>query len=110
MRAESQDRFRRLVDQGLGFVLLARGRPVSTTAFNATVPDMVQVGGVFTPPQLRGRGYTRTIVAHSLVDATRQGATRAVLFAARGNGSSQRAYRALGFEQVGPFRLTVFPR
>ena len=33
------------------------------------LPDAVQIGGVYTPPQLRGRGYARAVVAGSLLDA-----------------------------------------
>src|SRR5262245_14319264 len=36
------------------------GRPVSVSGFNARLSECVQVGGVFTPPELRGRGFARS--------------------------------------------------
>ena len=45
---------------GEQWVVEAAGVPVSYSAFNARLPDAVQVGGVFTPRDLRGRGYARS--------------------------------------------------
>src|SRR5580704_11253449 len=55
----------------VGWVLLVDGRPVSYSTFNARARGVVQVGGVFTPPELRARGYARAVVAGSLLDARR---------------------------------------
>src|SRR5438552_2962199 len=66
--------------QGDHWLLEDRGEPLSYTAFNARLPDIVQVGGVWTPPALRGRGYARCAVAGSLLEARAGGARRAILF------------------------------
>jgi predicted GNAT family acetyltransferase len=50
-------------------VLTDGASPLACTRFNARLPDTVQVGGVFTPPDLRGRGYARAAVAGSLLAA-----------------------------------------
>lgn len=84
-------------------LLEVAGRPVAMTGFNARLPDMVQVGGVYTPPSLRGQGHARTAVALHLAEARAAGARRAVLFAA--SGAALRAYAAIGFRQVGEYRL-----
>jgi RimJ/RimL family protein N-acetyltransferase len=76
---------------------------VAYTAFNARLPDIVQVGGVWTPPDLRGRGYGRCAVAASLLQARAEGARRAILFTS--NASGARAYEALGFVRTGEFGL-----
>jgi predicted GNAT family acetyltransferase len=81
------------------------GRPVSHTAFNAATADAVQVGGVWTPPALRSRGYGRAVVAASLLDARAEGVEEAILFTDEDNLPAQRAYEALGFRQVGDYRL-----
>ncbi len=81
---------------------------VATSAFNAWADGIVQIGGVFTPPELRGRGYGRSVVAGSLLDAARRGAHRAVLFTGETNRAAQRAYEALGFEAVGDYGLLLF--
>lgn len=99
---------RRLQDDGCQWVLEDRGRLVSYSAFNARLPDMVQVGGVWTPPELRGRGYGRAVVAGSLVEARRQEVERAVLFTGQENRSARAAYEALGFRVVGDYGLVIF--
>jgi GNAT superfamily N-acetyltransferase len=79
--------------------------PVSLTAFSATLPDIVQPGGIYTPPDLRGRGYARAVVAHSLLVARERGASRAVLFT--GSPNAARAYEAVGFRRTGDYSLVL---
>jgi predicted GNAT family acetyltransferase len=86
-------------------VLAIDDAPVAMTAFNARLPDMVQVGGVFTPPELRGRGYARRAVALHLAEARAQGAKAAILFAS--GAPACRAYEAIGFVRVGTFSLAI---
>ncbi|MFD1912709.1 GNAT family N-acetyltransferase [Halodurantibacterium flavum] len=106
--AEERSRGRVLRAMAAGHLrLLCLGAwPVAMTNFNAALPDMVQVGGVFTPPDLRGRGHARRAVALHLQEARGRGATRAVLFAA--NLSATRAYEAIGFRRIGAYHLLVF--
>lgn len=75
------------------------------TAFNARLPEIVQVGGVWTPPELRGRGYARCVIAAHLRVARRSGADRAILFTDEENLPAQRAYEALGFSEIGTYGL-----
>jgi RimJ/RimL family protein N-acetyltransferase len=84
------------------------GRPVAMTGFNAVTAEAVQVGGVYTPPALRGRGYARAAVAQSLIDAHRAGAQTSTLFTGDDNPSAQRVYLALGYERIGDYRLSFF--
>lgn len=88
-------------------LLFVAGRPVAMTRFNAQLPDMVQVGGVYTPPDLRGRGYARRAVAAHLIQARRRGVHAAILFSA--NAAASRAYRAIGFRQVGDYAVALLP-
>ena len=87
-------------------VLLQAGKPVAMTGFNVMLPDVVQIGGVFTPCELRGRGYARTAVALHLAEARAAGARKAVLFAA--SNAAARAYVAIGFAPAGTFSLVLF--
>lgn len=91
--------------QGDHWLLEDAGKPVAYTAFNARLPDIVQVGGVWTPPPLRGRGYARRAVAGSLLEARSGGAQRAILFTS--NSQAARAYQALGFERTGEYGLLI---
>lgn len=84
-------------------LLLHQGTPVAMTGFNAALPEIVQIGGVYTPARLRGKGYARTAVALHLAEARRHGAARAVLFAA--NDAAASAYCAIGFQPAVPFTL-----
>jgi GNAT superfamily N-acetyltransferase len=93
---------------GTAFVLEHAGRPVSVSTFNAQLPDVVQIGGVFTPPVLRGHGYGRAVVAGSLLVAAAAGVARAVLFTGRDNVAAQRAYAAIGFRRIGDYGLVRF--
>jgi GNAT superfamily N-acetyltransferase len=91
---------------GCAWVALDCGSPVSLSAFNASLPDIVQLGGIYTPPELRGRGYARVAVAASLLAARERGAERAVLFTS--NPSAARAYEALGFLRTGSYAVILF--
>ena len=93
--------------RGSDWILLAGSRPVSYSAFNAMLPDIVQIGGVWTPPEERGRGYARSVVAGSLLAARKQGVARAVLFADPLNAAARAAYLALGFRIVGDYGLVL---
>jgi ribosomal protein S18 acetylase RimI-like enzyme len=84
------------------------GERVAYSAFNATAADVVQVGGVWTPRELRGRGYARCAVAGSLQDARKRGVRRAVLFTDQANVAAQKAYASIGFEAVGNYGIVFF--
>lgn len=104
-RPISESYQQRFVESGHAFLLEAAGRPVARTLFNAAIKEAVQVGGVWTLPELRGRGYARAVVAGSLIAARAEGVERAILFTEHTNTAARRAYAALGFERVGDFRL-----
>jgi predicted GNAT family acetyltransferase len=81
-------------------------QPLAICAFNARVSDTVQVGGVYTPPELRNRGHARAVVAGALLDARVHGIARAILFTPRPDAVA--AYRAIGFETIGTFTVVLF--
>ena len=86
------------------WVLDVGGVLVAMTGFNAQIPGVAQVGGVFTPRELRGRGYARRVVAGSLLDS-RGEIDRAILFTP--NPSAARAYEAIGFRRIGDYALVM---
>ena len=90
------------------FVLERSGTLVAYAAYNASTPDCVQLGGVYTPPPLRSRGYGRAVVAGALLRARERGVQRSVLFTPIENRPAQRAYRSLGYERVGDYALLLF--
>jgi RimJ/RimL family protein N-acetyltransferase len=87
-------------------VLFKGDTPVGMTGFNATLPEIVQVGGIYTPPALRGHGYARKALALHLTEVAIDGVTEAVLSSA--NDAASRVYQSLGFERTGDFALVVY--
>ena len=105
--AANRDALAATIEANNLWVLEEAGRLVSMTSFNATLPDMAQVGGVFTPGQWRGRGHGRAVVAGSLLDARAAGVVEAILFTEAENHPAQRAYEALGFERIGDYGMVM---
>ena len=105
LRSECEHELRLVHERGSNWVL-EDGGLVSYSAFNAQLPDIVQIGGVWTPLELRGRGYGRAVVAGSLLEVRELGVRRAVLFAERDD--AKRAYRGIGFRVVGEYGLVLF--
>jgi GNAT superfamily N-acetyltransferase len=93
------------IAEGSAWVALVNGAPVSFSAFNASLPDIVQLGGIYTPAELRGRGYAKCAVAASLLAARERGVSRAVLFTQ--NPSAARSYEAVGFRALGDYGLIL---
>jgi predicted GNAT family acetyltransferase len=83
------------------------GRPVACSSFNTAIEEAVQVGGVWTPPELRRRGYGRAVVAASLLDARTEGVKKGILFTGEDNIAAQRAYEALGFRCIGNYSIVL---
>jgi ribosomal protein S18 acetylase RimI-like enzyme len=107
LRQASTDDVRLQHERGTDWLLLAGAAPVSYSVFNAMLPDIVQIGGVWTPPEFRSRGYARSVVAASLLAGRKQGIERAVLFADPTNEAARRAYLFLGFRIVGDYGLVL---
>ena len=74
---------------------------VSYSAFNAGLPDIVQIGGVYTPQLLRSKGYAKCLLAGALLDAKSQGVYQALLFTSKNNLAAQAVYRGIGFQETG---------
>lgn len=89
------------------WVLEVNGEPVASSRFNASLPEVVQVGGVWTLPEERGRGYARSVVAASLLEAREHGVSEGILFTAQDNWPAIRAYQSLGFAQIGHYRISL---
>jgi RimJ/RimL family protein N-acetyltransferase len=100
---EARERAVSAIAGGTVRLLIREGRPVAMAALNAEAAGMVQVGGVFVPADLRNRGLGGAVTQAVLADARARGAKEAVLFA--NNPAAARAYRAIGFAEVGSYRI-----
>ena len=105
---ESRADMERAHEAGSAWLLEHQGTPVAFSGFNARLPDVVQIGGVFTPPELRSRGWARAAVAGSLVAVAAAGVRRALLFTGEENVAARRAYEAIGFRAIGDYGLLLF--
>ncbi len=103
--AEAEERAERSILAGQTRLLIHDDRPVAMTAFNARLPDMVQIGAVYAPAALRSNGYARRAVALHLAEARAEGVQEAVLFAS--SAPACRAYEAIGFARVGAYHLAI---
>lgn len=97
----------RAIKRGRTWVLEDRGKPVACSSFNTAIKEAVQIGGVWTPPALRRQGYGRAVVGVSLLDARLEGVEKAVLFTRESNVAAQKVYTALGFKNIGDYRLML---
>ncbi|CAN0505047.1 unnamed protein product, partial [Laminaria digitata] len=93
-------RLRGDVAAGNIWLLEADATPLAMCAINARTKTSIQIGGVFTPKQYRGRGCARAAVAGQLEMLREEGMELAILFTALDNIPAQRAYEAIGFEQL----------
>ena len=107
LRAACREEVTRYQASGELWVLTHEERPVSCFNFNARLPDVVQIGGVWTPPGLRGRGYARAVVAGALELERQAGVKRALLFTDPENRAAQAAYEAIGFHLIGDCGLVL---
>lgn len=90
------------------WVLYFKNEPVSLCGFNAVLPDIVQIGPVYTPPALRNKGYAKINLALCLKRAPAKQVSKAILFT--NNPSASHVYQSLGFQVIGKFRLAILKR
>lgn len=75
---------------------------VSSALLNVEGSDAGLIGGVFTQPHARGRGYAAACTAALALDLQRDGKTPVLFFE---NPIAGRVYRKLGFEECGKWAL-----
>lgn len=86
-------------------VLEEAGQLTAMTGLNSRAGAAVQVGGVYVPPDLRGKGRAGRVVAGHLAQLRETGLRRAILFAHAPDAA--RAYERIGFQRTGTYRLAM---
>ncbi len=94
------DAARRAIGDGRRFVWEADGAPVAFAGRSRLIAGTARIGPVYTPPELRGRGYAGNLVAALSTQIMADGGVP-VLFTDGSYPVSNRLYRSLGFVQVG---------
>jgi predicted GNAT family acetyltransferase len=92
------------VDRRLGYGGItfweAGGAPVSVAGLTRAVSGMARVGPVYTPPELRGRGYAAGATAAVSQAALDAGGRELVLYTDLANPVSNALYERLGYRAV----------
>ncbi|MCE2982936.1 MAG: GNAT family N-acetyltransferase [Parachlamydia sp.] len=79
---------------------------VSIADLNAKALDLGQVGGVYTMPSFRQRGYSKSVMQQLLLDAKEIHKIRKIIiFTGEQNFPAQKLYKSLGVSHIGYFAL-----
>ncbi len=78
----------------------AGGRATALAAVTRQVAGMVRVGPVYTPPELRGRGYASAVTAAASRRAREAGAEEVLLYTDLANPTSNSIYQRIGYRAV----------
>jgi predicted GNAT family acetyltransferase len=99
----------RLAGGDAGFALWdVGGRPVSLVGFGGPTPNGIRIGPVYTPPELRGRGYASALTARVSQQQLDRGRRFCFLYTDLANPTSNAIYRRIGYGQVCESRELAF--
>jgi len=91
--------------KGLAYGLYENGQLVSFAAAPEMLEDLAIIRGVYTAPNLRGKGYA-TSVCSALVRRLLEKGMEVILYVAKDNTPAIKVYRKLGFRETGHIFLT----
>jgi uncharacterized protein len=95
---ESVDR--REQDPNGGLVFWEDGEPVSLAGYGGLTPHGIRIGPVYTPPELRGRGYASALTAALTQQLLDGGRRFCFLFTDLANPTSNSIYQRIGYRPV----------
>ena len=84
------------------------GTPVSMAGVTLAVAGQVRVAPVYTPPDLRGRGYAGAVTAEVSRAALAAGAAEVLLFTDLANPTSNALYQRIGYRAVADWAVYDF--
>jgi GNAT superfamily N-acetyltransferase len=97
--AAAEEAARRSLGDGAQLLWEVDGTPVAWAGARGPVADMARVAPVYTPPELRGRGYGSAVSAAVSAWAAER-ARHVVLYADQDNAVANGIYQRLGYRQV----------
>ena len=86
--------------RGRTIYLWEDGEPVSLCGVGGVTPNGIRIGPVYTPPDLRGRGYASALVAAISEAELDAGRRFCFLFTDKANPTANHIYQAIGYEPV----------
>ncbi|HSC51619.1 MAG TPA: GNAT family N-acetyltransferase [Gaiellaceae bacterium] len=100
---------RRSEDPDAGLVVWEDGgEPVSFAGFGGRTPNGIRIGPVYTPPELRGRGYASALTAALTQRLLGEGRRFCFLFTDLANPTSNSIYHRIGYRPVSDVDLWTF--
>lgn len=99
-RAANRVNAQRRVRAGMTYFWEIEGRPVSMAALARPSRNGISVNLVYTPPELRGRGYASAVTAAVSRRGLEQGYRFCCLYTDLSNPTSNSIYRKLGYKAV----------
>jgi uncharacterized protein len=92
---------RRLQSAHAGFGLwVDEGEAVSLCGYGGRTPHGIRIGPVYTPPELRGRGYGSAVTAQVTQEQLATGRDYCFLYTDLANPTSNKIYMNIGYERV----------
>ena len=86
------------------------GEPVSMSGYGGATPNGIRIGPVYTPPDLRGRGYGTSLVASQSRWLLEAGRSFVFLYTDLDNPTSNALYRRIGYRMVAEASEVRFDR
>lgn len=86
------------------------GGPVSMCQATGATPHGIRIGAVYTPPELRRRGYASALTAGASQAELNRGRRWCFLFTDLANPTSNRIYQAVGYRPIRDIHLYRFDR
>ncbi len=99
-RRISEEEAKALLEEQRCYGVIENGRIVSMACRYLMLPEIGCIGGVYTEPLYRGRGYARAVTSAISRDIVQSGAI-AMLHVEAGNVPAIRVYRRLGYQVAG---------
>ena len=90
----------RLASADAGVALWEDNRAVSLAGFGGPTPNGIRIGPVYTPPELRGRGYASALVAELSSTLLAGGRRFCFLYTDLANPTSNKIYERIGYVRV----------
>jgi uncharacterized protein len=99
---------RKLADPDSGFLFWEDGAVVSMAGYTGRTPNGIRIGPVYTPPELRGRGYGTAVTAALTERLLAEGRAFCFLFTDLANPTSNAIYQRIGYEPVADVNWWLF--
>lgn len=105
---ERRHQFQTQIKEKIWWGLFDGTEMLSRAALNSKGETIGQVGGVFTPRQLRQKGYAKATMLHMLKDCLElHGHEKNVLFTGVEDVAAQKLYESIGYARFGHFALIL---